>query len=77
MIITLIAVYWIASSTFSYYLARRDYLRSEYLKWDNFSRYMNLAMAVLFGTYYWLLLLALNGIVRIADSDWGKREVKW
>ena len=77
MIVTLIVVYWIASSVFSYYLARRDYLTSKYLKWDNFSRWVSLIMAILFGTYWWLLLLALGGIVKIADSDWAKREAKW
>ncbi len=77
MIITLIVIYWIASSVFSYYLERRQHLKYEFLKWDNFSRVMILIAATLFGTYWWLLILAFGGIMKIADSNWGKREAKW
>ncbi len=77
MIITLIAVYWIAGSVFSYYLERRQHLQYEFLKWDNFSRAMSLIAAILFGTYWWLLILTVGGIMKIADSNWAKREAKW
>jgi len=77
MIIALIVVYWIASSILSYYLGRRDYVRSEYLEWDNFSRSLTLVMAILFGAYYWAIILIGNGVLKLADSDWAKREAKW
>ena len=77
MIITLIIIYWIASSILSYYLIRRDYVGSEYMVWNNFTRIGALATAGLMGTYFWLIILVCYGISKIAETNWGKREAKW
>ncbi len=76
MVIALI-VYWIAGAVFSYYLDRRQHRTYTFLKWDNFARATSLLTAILFGTYWWLLILVLGGIMKIADSSWAKREAKW
>lgn len=68
---------WLLSAIPSYLLMRREHKRSQYLNWDNANRCGALAFSLCCGPYLLIVCLIWWCCEKVAQSAWGKREVRW
>ena len=75
MKILLLAI-WIVLAILAYRVAKKKYTE-DFSSWNNFNRVAAILICAIAAPYVLLTFLAMELTDRIANSKWGKREVKW